>query len=185
MIQPRTELEAVNTILSMVGETPINSTGVSDLAPGSQALNLLRQVSRSVQSQGWYFNTREDVTLNPDVNGRIIISANTLAIKPSSLTESSFTIRSNYLYDISEETHVFPQSVRASLVVGLEFHELPETFREYITMLAGVRFTSRYSASDLMFRFSESEMREAAARCKAEELRSRRQVFAPRSRRVL
>lgn len=184
MLYVRTEIEAINTILRMVGEAPVNSTNLSDLAPGAQAQTLLRQISRSVQSQGWYFNTRVDKELTPGSNGKILLSANTLAIEPTRSSDV-LLIRGNLLYNMTEETDEFLSPVRATLIVGLEFDELPETFKEYITMLAGMRYTASYSKSDIEFRFSENEVQEVRARCMGEELRNRRYRFAVNYRRVL
>lgn len=63
-LQPTTELEAVNAMLSAIGESP-----VSDLA-GTQAdlamaLNTLRNVTREVQTMRWKFNTEYGYELPP------------------------------------------------------------------------------------------------------------------------
>lgn len=55
-----TELEAVNAMLSAIGEAPLAAG--TDLATATQAdvqmaLNILRNVTREVQSMGWKFNT--------------------------------------------------------------------------------------------------------------------------------
>ena len=51
-----TKLMAVNTILSTVGEAPVNNlTAVT--ADVRIAESVLDEVSREVQSAGWHFNT--------------------------------------------------------------------------------------------------------------------------------
>ena len=63
--QTRTsELEAVNTILSTIGEAPLNTLSGSLPVDGTIAKNVLSEVSREVQSQGWHFNTHYKVTLS-------------------------------------------------------------------------------------------------------------------------
>ena len=56
-----TELEAVNVLLTTIGEQPINSfwNQTTDVTIARQVLN---EVNREVQSQGWHFNTETDVT---------------------------------------------------------------------------------------------------------------------------
>ena len=50
-----TELEAVNRVLQMMGEAPVNSlSGQFGLA--KQAQDTLTNVSRQVQAEGWSFN---------------------------------------------------------------------------------------------------------------------------------
>ena len=52
-----TELEAVNTMLSMIGEAPVNSlTGTLPL-DATIAKNTLTEISREVQAAGWHYNT--------------------------------------------------------------------------------------------------------------------------------
>lgn len=59
-----TELEAVNTILSTIGEAPLNTLTGSLPVDGTIAKNVLSEVAREVQSQGWHFNTHNKVTLS-------------------------------------------------------------------------------------------------------------------------
>ena len=57
-IQTRTtELEAINTILSTIGESPLNTLSGSLPVDGTMAKNVLNEINREVQSMGWHFNT--------------------------------------------------------------------------------------------------------------------------------
>ena len=63
--RPTTELEAVNIILSGIGEAPVNS--LSDMtADVSLARNILAEISRETQTEGWQWNTEDDYPLTPD-----------------------------------------------------------------------------------------------------------------------
>lgn len=55
-LMPTTELEAVNAMLSAIGEAPVSSLAGTqpDLV---MAINTLRNTARAVQSVGWTFNT--------------------------------------------------------------------------------------------------------------------------------
>ena len=67
-----TELEAVNVLLTTIGEAPVNTlTGkqTTDVAIAQQVLN---EVNREVQSRGWHFNTEYDVELIPDTSNNIL-----------------------------------------------------------------------------------------------------------------
>jgi hypothetical protein len=52
-----TKLEAVNTMLTSIGESPVNTITASTTTDVSIAIQILDNVSREVQSVGWYFNT--------------------------------------------------------------------------------------------------------------------------------
>ena len=66
-----TELEAVNTILSTIGEAPLNSLTGSLPVDGTVAVNILSEITREVQSAGWHFNTHYKVTLTRDTGNKI------------------------------------------------------------------------------------------------------------------
>ena len=56
-ITPTTELQSVNTMLSVIGEAPVNSITGTTTVDVSVAKNILDETSMSVQSIGWNFNT--------------------------------------------------------------------------------------------------------------------------------
>jgi len=58
-IAPTTELEAVNAMLSAIGEAPIAQAALTTItaADVDMAVNLLRNTTREVLSMGWKFNT--------------------------------------------------------------------------------------------------------------------------------
>ena len=62
MTTPTTELEAVNIMLSTIGEAPVNNLD-SGLVDAETAETILKNVSRDVQSHGWNFNSEPDYTL--------------------------------------------------------------------------------------------------------------------------
>ena len=52
-----TELEAVNIMLAAIGEAPINSLIGTLPVDARIAQSTLTEVNKSVQSEGWSFNT--------------------------------------------------------------------------------------------------------------------------------
>ena len=76
-----TELSAVNSILGSIGQSPITSlTTGNPLANPEIALihNLLMEVTKDVQNEGWHFNKEDHVKISPDTNGNFIIPTNYL-----------------------------------------------------------------------------------------------------------
>ena len=73
-----TELAAVNIILQMLDEEPINSLGGDQPFEVTQSLSSLEEVSREIQSQGWHFNTEYKYPLIPNTEGEIILPQSTL-----------------------------------------------------------------------------------------------------------
>tara|TARA_Y100001973_G_C5084248_1_gene274033 strand:- start:171 stop:782 length:612 start_codon:yes stop_codon:yes gene_type:complete len=133
-----TELEAVNTILRMMGEAPINSLE-SGFGLGEQAEAALLDASRKIQMENWSFNTDYSLTLTFDSNGYIYIPSTALRVEVNPFDYPDFEViqRGNRLYEKRSNTYVFTQNLIADVTHGLPWEELPEHARHYITAKAG------------------------------------------------
>jgi len=60
-----TEIDAINTMLTTIGESPVNSINAST-ADTRIAQLILQEVDRATQSKGWNWNTEKDVVLTPN-----------------------------------------------------------------------------------------------------------------------
>ena len=84
------ELEAINTMLGVIGESPINDlSAVNQTTDVILAKDILTEVSREVQSQGWYFNCEKDVKITPTADNEILIPANAARIDVEAINASS------------------------------------------------------------------------------------------------
>ena len=63
-----TKLEAINSMMTAIGESPVNTITQATTTDVSIALSILENVSREIQSQGWFFNTDLKYTLNPNTS---------------------------------------------------------------------------------------------------------------------
>lgn len=149
-----TELEAVNTILSTIGEPPINSFTGAQGADATIARNVLTEVSREVQSQGWYFNTLNDQTLTPNASKEITLADEVLRVDNDPLMKNNTTSddreiiqRGDKLFDKTNNTYTFNADVKATMVLLYEFEEMPEPARRYVTIRAARVFQDRMLGS--------------------------------------
>ena len=120
-ITPTTELQAVNIMLSTIGESPVNSITGTTTVDVSTAKNILNETSMSIQSQGWNFNTHTDYkSLSLDSDSKVPLPSNCVkADANSQFRHLNYTIRSGFLYDMDKHTDVFtsaPSSVDLVLV---------------------------------------------------------------------
>lgn len=154
-----TELEAVNTLLGAIGESPINSLAVTGLADVSSAKAALDEISREVQSTGWHFNTEDGFPLSRDPSGRIYVPANALKVLlPKKYLDTMNVVqRGLKLYDKKHHTDIFTADLEAGVVFLLGWDELPQVVRHYIMVRASRIFQARTLGSDTQFRFSEEE----------------------------
>jgi hypothetical protein len=155
------ELDAVNIMLGTIGESPINSldaaTGVVDAVT---ARAILSEVSVQVQEEGWHFNTEYEFELTPALGtNEIYIAANTIEVDASAYDRNDIdvAIRGNRLYDRKNKTYQFEQSIKADLTILLEFNELPQAARHYITVRAARVFQQRVVGSDTLGSFTEKD----------------------------
>jgi len=162
-IQTRTsELEAVNTILSTIGEAPLNTLSGSLPVDGTIAKNVLSEVSREVQSQGWHFNTHYKVTLSRDTNNKIPLATNIVRVEvdPRRYSKVSYDIvqRNNELYNLAKNEDTFDTNFKdATVVYLLPFDEIPEQAKRYITIRSARIFHDRTLGANTIHKFSQED----------------------------
>jgi hypothetical protein len=164
VLTPTTELEAINTILSVIGESPISSTSeISSVADAVTAQSILSEVSRQVQTKGWHFNTDKEITLSPDTySGEITVPTNCLRVDSSGADrEVDVVHRGTKLYDRKNHTYKISKQIVVDMVVLLPFTELPQAARHYITIKAARIFQSRTVGSDALYQFTTLDERDA------------------------
>ena len=144
-----TKIQAINTMLSTVGEPPINSLAVQR-ADALIAQNILDEVCREVQSYGWQFNTDEGVELVPDSNTGFIYVPDTVVRVDMDRNELAYdiVIRGNRLYNRKNNSYVFSGSIKAVQVYLLDFDEMPEVAKRYVTIRAARIFQDRMVGSE-------------------------------------
>jgi hypothetical protein len=142
------KLEAVNSMLGHIGESPVNSISDTNALPisAATAISVLDEVSRSVQAEGWHFNTELKVTLSPAGDGTITLSDDILEVDT---TDTSIDIaqRGLSLFDRSNNTSVFSKDLEVNLTRLLDFTSLPEAARRYITLRSSRVFQGRMVGS--------------------------------------
>jgi hypothetical protein len=62
-----TELEAVNAMLASIGEAPLDTLDGATQSDVQTAINILRDTTREVQSEGWRFNTEFGFEIAPEL----------------------------------------------------------------------------------------------------------------------
>ena len=157
-ITTTTELEAVNTMLNTIGEAPINTLVDMASVDAITALSILRTVNRSVQSQGWFFNTEHDYPLVPNYSNQIQLPLNLLSLDSSNTsTEFDIVQRGSLAYDRQNHTYTFAGTVKCSIILLLEFTETPEAARHYITIRASRILQDRLLGSDSLHNMNRED----------------------------
>ena len=157
--------KAINTMLTSIGEQPIqNVDDLAGLSDASIAKDILENVSRAVQSRGWIFNTDLDVVMKPDNNGYITLSDNILRIDTTTRLrdpDNDIVERGRKVYDRQKNVNTFDAGVeiKVNVIKELEFHDLPEPAKRYITIRSARIFHDRVVGANELHRFyQEDEM---------------------------
>ena len=135
---PTTELDAVNQMLVSIGEAPVNVLG-SGLQEAEIAQTTLTNISRDVQSQGWYFNTEIRYTLPRNSDNEIVLPNNCVKVDRTQVYrdyDTDVVERNRKLYDRVTNSYTFDKDLVVNMVILLDFNELPEVARRYITLKA-------------------------------------------------
>jgi|TARA_B100001059_G_scaffold9236_1_gene7591 hypothetical protein len=168
-----TELEAVNTILSTIGEAPLSTLTGSLPVDGTTAKNILNEISREVQSAGWHFNTQYKVDLTRDTNNKVPVGTDVVRVQLNDkYDKSSYDVvqRGTYLFNLAKNSETFDQDfTENTLIYLLDFDKLPEQARRYITIRSARVFHDRTLGANTLHKFSsEDEARSLSVMKQAE-----------------
>lgn len=144
-----TELEAVNVLLTTIGEAPVNTLSGNQVTDVTIAKQVLNEVSREVQSQGWHFNTEPKVKLSRNLDNEIAVPADTARIDSN---EYNVVIREGKLFDLDERKFTFESNIEADIVFYRDFEVLPDVAKKYITTRAARIYSDRMINSETMHR---------------------------------
>jgi len=159
-----TKLEAINTMLSNVGEAPVNSLTGSLTADVRLAQNILDEVSREVQSIGWHFNTEKDVPLAPNSENQVELSGGVARVDlEGDNIDSSYdvVVRGSKLYNRKNRTYTFTATKKYTVTYMLDWEQLPESARRYIMIRSARIYQDRLVGSETLSAFSRSDEQSA------------------------
>lgn len=149
-------LQAVNTIIANIGQAPVNS-----LESGNPLVELaeqvLEEISKAVQSDGWHCNTELHLEYTPDNNGEIQLQENILSIDSSPSSTVQVVTRGGKLYDKYNHTFTFTAPVELDVIWLLDFEDLPAALKNYVTIRAANVFAGRAVGSSEASKFGERE----------------------------
>ena len=168
-----TELEAVNTLLSVIGEAPVSSlsdTGVNTISDAALANRTLKEVSRDVQSEGWQFNTDQAVSISRDAQKHYPLPGNVLVatFSPNRYADMQYVVRGSLVYDRINQTYeIGPDTGAQPLIIDtmicqLDWDLLPHVAQQYITIRAARIYSDRFINSNVIFTYTSQD--EAYAR---------------------
>lgn len=142
MLVTQTELDAINYILSAIGSAPVTTLEEDMDMDVVNARRILATVSRNIQRKGWDFN-KVTRTLSPRMdNHRIPWDRTIIALHATD--GSTLVKRGDWLYDMTRGSYEFDKPITVEIIEGIDYDDLPDAFKTYVTVKAAVDFHARY-----------------------------------------
>ncbi len=160
-----TELQCINIMLAAIGEAPINSLVGLLPADAVTAQSTLLEANKSIQSEGWSFNTEIDVTFTRDGSNQINLPTNILRIDANVNHHPTIDPiqRGTKLYDRQNNKYEFDEDLICTVVYFREFDEIPEPARHYINIQAARKFVDRIVSDQALRTYTQQDEQRARA----------------------
>ena len=154
-----TELECINIMLAAIGEAPVNSLTGTVPVDVRIAQSTLTEVNKQVQAEGWSFNTEIDVTLTRDGSNNISLGTDVLRVDAQTHDHPSIDPiqRGLKLYDKKNNTFIFDEDLKCTVVYFRSFDELPEQARSYMTIKAARIFVDRMVSDQSLRTYTQED----------------------------
>ena len=156
------KLAAVNIVLSNIGQAPVTVVD-NDNPMVVMASNVIDEVANSVQAEGWTFNTERAYPFLPQSDKRIRIPENVLQFDAAYFSTLETVLRGGYLYDKRSHSFNFNEKVYLDVVWLVDFDDMPDAFKQYVSMRAANLFAGRAVGSAEAVKFGEREEAQARA----------------------
>ena len=135
-----TELQAVNSILSLIGEAPLNTLQNVTSLDALNAVAALQRAQREILTSGFWFN-KEVVTITATADGKFQVPDTFLWVDPVDRNERHFVQRGEYLYNLTDNTFTGNTgTLELEACVSLDWDQLPQTARQAIQASAAKHF---------------------------------------------
>lgn len=161
---PLTELEAVNDMLAVIGQAPVNAFTANN-SDQNTARQELAKVVREVCAYGFKFNTDEGHTLLPEIDGTIAIPAGAMSVDPmdprQDLTPRQHPTNGMCLWDAANLSWAISEPVICRIRWSFTFDALPELARGYAVIAAGRKFQARFVGAPELDRFAAEDQQRA------------------------
>ena len=162
-----TELDAVNQILSSVGQAPVTTLNLQN-PEVAIVLTTLREVNRQVQAEGWNFNVERGYPFTPDsVTKHIKYPSNVLQLDTNTYEHRDDfqpVRRDGKFYDKYKHTYEWDKAIEADVTWLCDFEDVPPAIQLYITARAARMAANKMVGDTGLFQLlQEQEVQTKAA----------------------
>lgn len=170
-----TKLQAINVILTTIGESQTNTITGTLPWETDLAVSILDETVRELCLNKWVFNFEKEISIIPDGSNRLLVASNYIQVEPADTADKNeYVMRpisagssTFMIYDITNKTSTFTAAKSFNVTYLLDFEELPEAAKRYVTIRAARVYADRLMASGEVRAFTERD--EVEAKAKIEE----------------
>ena len=162
-----TELDAINRMLAVIGEAPIDSLSsiqINEITDSALARRTLAEVNRDVQAEGWSWNTDESVEIGATAQDEFVLPSDTLQAQfsPAQYSDCQYVQRGLKVWDRQKQTYAFADDVNGQLYISrlirqLDWDQLPHQAQEYISIRAARIYSDRFTNSTVIFSYTAGD----------------------------
>ena len=147
MASELTRLEAVNLILASSDMMPVTTIAAGTTAEATLAVQQLDTSHREVLNEGWHWNTEYEVSLEADaITNKVALPADVLRFDPREVPY--FIARGRFIYDRLNKQYEIGEAVKGTAIYYLEWDDLLEEVKTYITKKSARRFHEYHVGTD-------------------------------------
>ena len=153
-----TLLEAVNTLLAVIGEQPVNTLETQQIVEASMAERTLLEFHKEGQVNGWSWNSEQAYEFAKDSNNEIVVPTNVVRWATDAYEWAGrFQLRGQRVYDRENRTYSLGSdiaSLTADVVFLLSWDESPEAFNRWVTIRSARVFSGRVLGDSSSFKYT-------------------------------
>ena len=130
--------------------------------------NILTEVNKDVQNEGWVFNKEYNVKIEPDTNKHISIPANVLSYdlhRDDENRDKNLVRRSGKLWDTIGQTFEFDNDAYLDILWLWPYEDLPSPFKRYIIARASVRAATQLVSNPQLVQLLQIQEAQTRATC--------------------
>ena len=154
-----TLLDAVNVLLTNIGEMPIDSLSNQQIQDARIAERTLLEFAKEGQIRGWSWNTEFAYPFQVDAKtGEMNVPASAMKwLVDPYRTDGRFALRGTRVYDKERRTYkIDPKDspIKADVIWLLSWDDSPEAFNRWVTIRSARVFASRMLGSDSLINYT-------------------------------
>jgi hypothetical protein len=169
-----TLLEAVNTLLAVIGEQPVNTLETQQIVEASMAERTLLEFHKEGQVNGWSWNSEQAYEFTKDNNNEIVVPTNVVRWAADAYEWAGrFQLRGQRVYDREKRTYSLGSdvtSLKADVVFLLSWDESPEAFNRWVTIRSARVFSGRVLGDSSSFKYTALDEQAALTALQAVEM---------------